>query len=410
MIGLKEYIAEASKSGKNLHLTHLEDRVIYGGVDGAREAINALRALRDMLNGNTTTGTDVTVKWDGAPAVFCGIDPSDGKFFVAKKGIFNKDPKVYKTHEDIDADTSGDLNAKLKVALDELSKLGIKGVIQGDLMFTDDKRIETIDGVKYITFQPNTIVYAVPVDSELGKRINKAKLGVVFHTSYSGDSFENMKASYKIDISKLKDTPSVWFQDASYRDISGKATMTQKESDQVTEAISKAGRIFSKISSTTLKQIQDNPVFAQEIETFNNTFVRAGQEINPKGHVAAMIRWYTEKYQKEIAKRSSASGKRGQEEKLNQKLAFFSIENSKNLELIFELQKAIVEAKLLIIRKLDSVKQISTFILTKNGFKVTGSEGFVAIDHLNNGAVKLVDRLQFSYSNFSPDVIKGWDR
>src|SRR6056300_1167082 len=147
MKSFKKYIAEAS--GKNTHMTHIEDSVIYGGVKGAKEAILALRSLRDMLAGNTKGGgADVTVKWDGAPAVFAGIDPSDGQFFVAKKGIFNKDPKVYKSVEDVKADTSGDLQAKLIVAFKELSKLGIKGVLQGDMMYTkSDLKSQKIDGV-----------------------------------------------------------------------------------------------------------------------------------------------------------------------------------------------------------------------------------------------------------------------
>jgi len=116
---------------KNTHMTHIEDKVLYGGVNGTREAIFALRDMRNMLSGH---GGSVSVKWDGAPAIFAGIDPSDKKFFVAKKGIFNKNPKVYKTPADIDADTSGDLAAKLKEALKHLPKLGIKGVVQGDCL------------------------------------------------------------------------------------------------------------------------------------------------------------------------------------------------------------------------------------------------------------------------------------
>ncbi len=98
---------------KNTHMTHIEDKVLYGGVNGTREAIFALRSLRDMLKGEHDG--NVSVKWDGAPAIFAGTDPNDGKFFVAKKGIFNKNPKVYKTAADVDADTSGDLAVKLKL-------------------------------------------------------------------------------------------------------------------------------------------------------------------------------------------------------------------------------------------------------------------------------------------------------
>src|SRR6056300_1435619 len=175
----KDYISEASKAGKNTHMTHIEDRVLYAGVKGAREAILALRSLRDMLAGKTNSSTNVTVKWDGAPAVFAGTDPSDGKFFVAKKGIFNKNPKVYKTEADVDADTSGDLNAKLKLALKELPKLGIEGVVQGDFLYSrEDIKEVDINGEPHITFHPNTIVYSIPKKSSLAKEILRYKLGV----------------------------------------------------------------------------------------------------------------------------------------------------------------------------------------------------------------------------------------
>ena len=410
MINFKSYITEASAPGKNTHMTHIEDRVLYGGVKGAREAIFALRGMRDMLAGESSKTTDVTVKWDGAPAVFAGIDPTDGKFFVAKKGIFNKNPKVYKTNADVDADTSGDLASKLKVALSELSKLGIKGVVQGDLLFTDDVDTETIDGENYYTFQPNTIVYAVPVNSDLGKKINKAKIGIIFHTTYNGSDFESMKASYKVDTGSFKQSDSIFFDDAGLKDVSG-TLLSKEETDEVTKALSVAGKIFQKIQGSTLRQIEKDPSLSQELETFNNTYVRAGEKIkDSKKHVVNLLKWYEQRYTKEVDKRKSVAGKEKVVQKKDERLKFFSASNKKNLELVFELQKQLVVAKELIISKLDKVKKMSTFVRTKQGFKVTGQEGFVAIDKIAGGAIKLVDRLEFSYNNFSKDVIKGWEK
>ena len=255
---LKDYniLTEA----KNTHMTHIEDLILDGGVKGARQAILALRSLRDMLSGNAKAPVDVTVKWDGAPAVFAGEDPSDNQFFVAKKGIFAKNPKVYKSHADIDADTSGDLNKKLKLAFDNLKDLGIKGVIQGDFMFDkSDLKTETINGVKHVTFHPNTIVYAIPSSSNLAKKIDRAKLGIVWHTSYSGGTFETMKAEFGRDIvNKLKSSPNVWMQDATLPDLSGTATLTKKETIEVTKHLSNAGKLFKKIAANTLKVIEND--------------------------------------------------------------------------------------------------------------------------------------------------------
>ena len=224
----KKFVAEQ----KNTHMTHIEDKVLYGGVKGTRDAILALRSLRDMMKGQHAG--NVSVKWDGAPAVFCGTDPTDGKFFVAKKGIFNKNPKVYKTNADIDADASGDLAEKLKLALKHFSGLGIKGVIQGDLLFTKSTiKSEKIDGLDYITFHPNKIVYAVEKNSPDAREIKAAQIGVVWHTTYIGDSFESMKASYGVDVTKLKKTSAVWQQDAMLRDLTRVATLSEKETAAV---------------------------------------------------------------------------------------------------------------------------------------------------------------------------------
>ena len=405
----KTYIAEAAK---NLHMTHLEDQVIYGGVNGARQAILALRSLRDMLAGEAKRPVDVTVKWDGAPAIFAGVDPRDGKFCVAKKGVFNKNPKIYKTDADIDADTSGDLSNKLKTCLKYMPSLGIKGVVQGDLMFTsDDIDTDTISGTKYYTFQPNTIVYAVPVDSDGAKEIKKAKMGIVFHTRYTGSDFESMKASFDVKASEFKATPNVWFQDATLRDLSGTATLTKKDTDEVTKALSEAGKIFRKIAGSTLREIEGNETLAQTIETYNNTFVRKQEVIkDTRKHVDGLIKYISDKYQKEIDTKKSEKGKANWEDKKADILKFFSPSNKANLKLLFDLQKAIVSAKLIIINKLNRLQKMSTFVRTPNGFKTTGVEGYVAIDKLSGGAVKLVDRMEFSYNNFSPDIIKGWDK
>ena len=274
------------KGGKNLHLEHLEDEIINFGVDGGRAAINFLRSLRDMLAGGSRSSVNMTVKWDGAPAIFCGIDPADDKFFVAKKSVFNKEPKLYKSNAEIDDDLSGTLNSKFKVALAELSKLGIKNVLQGDLMFTDDIEDDNIDDVDYYTFQPNTIVYAVPKTSDLGKKINKAKIGIVFHTTYTGDELQAMKASFGADISKLKTPSSVWMDDATYKDTSGKSTFTEKETASITKILSQTGKTFQRVNANKLRsfiKLQESmtgTMAGASLKTYNNSKVRAGEKIN----------------------------------------------------------------------------------------------------------------------------------
>jgi hypothetical protein len=401
-----ENFADFITESKNTHMTHIEDKVLYGGVDGTRQAINALRGLRDLLAGSGKG--KVSVKWDGAPAIFCGTDPSDGKFFVAKKGIFNKNPMVYKTNADIDADTDGDLNAKLKEALLYLPELGIKGVIQGDFLFgKGDVSTKTIEGQKYTVFHPNTIAYAVPYDQS--KSVRDAKIGIVWHTTYKGSTFESMSASYGVDVSKLKKSKNVWSQDAMLKDAT-KATMSDKDTKEVNSYLTKIGVLFKQTSSTTLRELQNNPKLAQAIETYNNSFVRAGALIpDSKRHVNGLISNRQAYYKKEIASKKSQRGKDNWIAKMKDEMEFFSATNKTNLIKMFELQKLIVLVKLKLINSLDKLKSIDTFVKTSNGYKVTGEEGYVAIDTLGGDAVKLVDRMEFSYNNFSSDILKGWD-
>ena len=405
-MNFKQHIVEA----KNTHMTHIEDMVIDGGVNGARSAIFALRDLRDMLAGHTNDTKQVTVKWDGAPAVFAGIDPSDGKFFVAKKGIFNKNPMVYKSVKEVKADTSGDLAAKLTVAFQELSKLGIKkGVYQGDIMFTKkDLKKQTIDGVKYVTFHPNTIVYAVPV--EAAQEIMKAKIGVVWHTYYQGATFEKMSASFGVSVAAFKTVRTVWQKSANFPDISGLATLSKKETDEITKHISNAGKLFQKIASSTLTDVATNTDINLYINTFRNTKVRSQDEVtDSKAYVGELISWISNRYDTEKERLKSDAGKDRKEEAKLLALEFFSDENKSGLISMFDMQNELVMAKKKLLTHLDSMDSINTFVKTKDGFRVTGAEGYVAIDHLTNGAVKIVDRMEFSYNNFSKDIIKGWE-
>ena len=403
-----DYLKE-SKEGKNVHLEHLEDNVLNNGVTGAREAIDFLRSLRNMLAGHTGTKMNVTTKWDGAPAIFAGTNPENGKFFVGTKSVFAKNAKLNYTDEDIDENHPGEgLNQKLKLALAFLPKLGIKGVLQGDMMFSKgDIKHETIDGEDYIIFQPNTIVYAVPAKSKLAQTMLAAQIGVVFHTSYSGKTLETMKASFNIDIGHLKTTKDVWFRDASFTDASGSATFTDEETAAITSILLQASRLLQSIPVLTLNRIAASEVFLTQIKTFNNTKVREGKKINDtRLHTQQLIQWVEAKLNKEVlaAKKEETKQKRIKEK--NEVIRFYR-SNAVQLKQIFDLMNLIVDAKLMIIRKLETIRSIGTFVRTDDGFRITAPEGFVAVDHIGN-ALKLVDRLEFSHKNFTAQ--KAWDK
>lgn len=407
-MSFKRYLEEQ----KNTHMEHAEDLVLNAGVQGARMAINYFQGVRDMLAGHSKRPMNLTVKWDGAPAIFAGVDPTDGKFFVAKKGIFNKNPKVYKTPAEIDADTSGDLATKLKMALNHFKDLGIKGVVQGDLLYTHDTIDHTeIDGESYISFQPNTIVYAVPANSKLAKQILRSKIGVVWHTMYTGDSFETMKASFGQAIStKLNDSVAVWHTDATFKDVSGLATFTDAETKALTAVLSKAGMLFKSIPASTLNDISDNDEFLMRVKTYNNSKVRAGEKItNTSAHVTGLMNFIHNFYQKEADKKKTEAGKKVQLDKQKEMLRYFTNHKKQDIVKVFDLMNLMVDCKDMVIKKLNMVQSLKTFLRTTDGFRTTSPEGYVAIDHIGN-AVKLVDRLEFSKANFSPDIIKGWQK
>lgn len=403
-----QFLTEA-KEGKNLHLEHIEDEVLNRGVVGAREAINFLQSLRDMLAGHSQTKVNVTTKWDGAPAIFCGINPENGKFFVGTKGVFNANPKLNYTDADIDANHASEgLNAKLKVALRYLPKLGIKGVLQGDMMFAKgdiDKQV--IDGQSYITFQPNTIVYAVPSDSKLARMMLDAQMGIVFHTSYTGKTMADMKASFNIDIGHLSTTKDVWFRDASFTDASGTATFTAEETASITSILSQAGRTFQTISPLNLNRISNSETIMTYIKTFNNTKVRAGQAIrDTRAHTFELTRWVEAKLNKDISDAKKEETKQKRIKEKTEIMRFFN-NAAKDLKAIFDLMNFLVTAKNMIVKKLQQMRQVTnTFLRTEDGFKVTNPEGFVAVDRLKGNAVKLIDRLEFAHANFN--ATKNW--
>jgi hypothetical protein len=408
MLNYNQYLTEA-KEGKNLHLEHLEDEVLNGGVSGTRGAISFLQSLRDMLAGNSKSKINVSSKFDGAPAIFSGINPENGKFFVGTKGVFAQNAKLNYTNEDIDKNYPGEgLNVKLKIALKYLQELGIDGVLQGDMMFTQaDLKSENIDGKAHITFQPNTIVYTVPVDTNLAKTIKSSKMGIVWHTTYSGKKMADMKASFGADISGLRPSRNVWYRDASYVDASGTATFTLEETKELTSILSQAGSLFRTILPRTLNEIATNDVYKITIKAWNNLKVREGKEItNTTQHVTGLILSVEDKLNKSILEAKKADTKRKRQMEKTIVMNFYK-NNRNELKKIFDLQNLLVRAKLLIVRKLESAKDtLETYLRTdENGLKITNAEGFVAVDRIGN-AVKLVDRLTFSQANFNS--AKAW--
>ena len=395
-------------SEKNTHLEHLEDDIINRGSDGGRNAINFLKSVRNMLAGSSSGRVNMSVKWDGAPAIICGINPENGKFFVGTKSVFNVTPKINYTSSDIARNHSGPVADKLNVCLRELKRLGITGIYQGDLLFTKgDLKSAAIDGEKMITFTPNTITYAVPVNSSIGKRIARARLGIVFHTYYTGKNMKSLSAGFGT-VSGKSGSSAVFLASAGYTDTSGSSTFTSSELSSFDSLIRMAEGSLAKAAPLldTMKS-NDSLSVGFRLKSFFNYYIK-----NSKGNSMAKVKvlqdmfreYYEQILRAEIDARKTESGKQKYKDALKTNLQFID-RNKSALYFAIASHVSLGNAKNFLIQKLSQIQSIGHFIRTSSGYRVTNPEGFVAVDR-KAGAVKLVDRLEFSRANFT--IAKDW--
>ncbi len=393
---------------KNTHLEHLEDNILNGGSEGGKEAVAFLRSLGKMLDQG---GADarVTVKWDGAPAIICGTNPDNGRFFVGTKSVFNKvDPKIIYSEEDVDRMYSpGQLAQKLKDSYKYLSQLSIPNVVQGDLLFTDDKYEANIGGDTCIAFQPNTIVYAVPKDTDIGQKIQEAKFGIVFHTSYSGRSLDTMSASFgNIGVQGNTD---VFVTSSDFKNASGEANMSSQEKNTYMNLVNKtegslkqSSRFLDMMKTNNMNKFTLNIMF----KTFFNSYIRQGKTlIGARNTARDFATYFSNALDKEIDTKKMKTTKDKYLDIKNKGLKFIS-DNQQAIYMTVASYMNLQAAKNFMIRKLQKVNTFGTFLRTPDGYRVTAPEGFVAIR--SGQALKLVDRLEFSRANFTAD--KNWEK
>jgi hypothetical protein len=393
---------------KNTHLEHLEDDIINRGSKGGDNAIKFLKSVRNMLAGKSSGRVNMSVKWDGAPAIIAGINPENGKFFVGTKSVFNVTPKINYTTSDIRRNHSGPVADKLTVCLRELPKLGIRGIYQGDLLFTrGDLKSDNIDGEKMITFTPNTITYAVPIDSDIGKKILRAKLGIVFHTYYSGKKMNELTAGFGT-VSGTSGSASIFLASAAYKDTSGSSTFTSSELSSFDSLIRMAEGSLLKASAILNEMSKSGDALSVgfRLKSFFNYYIK-----NTQGHMSKvkimqeMFRdYYKNIVQAEIDNRKTETAKQKYRNIMDTNLKFID-KNSNSIYFAIASHISLQNAKNFLISKLAQIQSIGHFIRTANGYKVTSPEGYVAVDR-RAGAVKLVDRLEFSRANFT--IAKDW--
>ena len=389
------------------HLEHLEDEMLNYGVEGCKAAVSFLKELRKMLGNDNSTGFMQT-KWDGAPSIICGTDPASGMFFVGTKSVFAKTaPKLCFVDSQIDEWYEGDLAEKLKFSLKYFADLNIKGVVQGDLLFTKSTlRREIIHGEKLYTFRPNTITYAIPVHHPIGQAAVRAQIGVVFHTHYAGNELQSMQAlaGAKVDGSTdalviKNDTPmdrvGLNHQEEIKFDkhVSDIEKMCMKCGDFLDELVGASGtKGDAKFHiSSYLKQFFNNEIKnARSITDVNRSLIELGN-------------FYHAKMSKELAKIKTTDNLVKKRNLVYQSENYL-VNNSSKFKSMLSLYKELQEVKQMVIDKLDHLEEFRTFVQTDKGYKVTTPEGYVL--HKDGDMIKFVNRLEFAYNNFT--LQKQW--
>jgi hypothetical protein len=396
----------------NVHLNHFEDKVLHGGYNGAEEALNIAYALYDMLEGHAKSPMNITTKWDGSPALLVGRDATTGKFVMGDKGIFAKTgARIMDTPDAIDANKQGEekssLRGKLKEALTELPKIfppNFKGLLQGDLLFVSGtKESMTIDDEEHITFTPNTLTYAVPTNSDIGKTIENAKVGIVFHTSYPDWPASN-DPKYGASVDDLNETSTVWFRDAAIHDVSGQVTLTLDESTQILRAINNAKKSLIETGEKFFDFLGTDAFgkeFSKQLEATINASIKQQGAIptDATSFASSFISRFEDKTETAIANYKKQDSIDNKTQELEKGLQFFEANREKFIQL-YNLWYLLFSVKSLFAKKLNGIRAMDTFEIMDDGtVEVRDPEGFVAVDHIGN-ALKIVDRLGFSAANF----------
>ena len=381
------------------HLEHIEDLVFLEGIKGAKKSLDYLEYIIDDIK-HHRNGVKVQIKVDGAPSIIAGWSPEDGRFFVGTKSFFNKTPKINYTPEDVDRNHghAAGLAHKLKLGLKYLPKAIKKGeIIQGDFMYSkDDLKYETIDGVKVLTFTPNTITYAVEKNTPLYKRIKDSEIGVIWHTSYDGNTLDSLNGSFRISNNQLKQTKEVYSRTTNAElDSIG---WNDNEYKILKNDIKELKNTLNSFDAKQIQEIVDNKKLSLIIRTYINDKVKKNNHKFNKNEIGGLIDFIKSKYQKDIDKLKSEKGK---ERKVKEMQDF--IKHLRNyasvLYHLFKWVYNVNEIKLIIIDKLEELNSPETpYIKTPNGYQVTAPEGFVISDTKETG-VKFVNRSVFSRIN-----------
>lgn len=366
------------------HLEHAEDHPINAGKSGVDHAIQNLMDVHRKLRGRDND-TKITMKYDGSPSVIFGHHPETGRFFVASKSVFNKNPKLNYTEEDIEKNHghAPGLVEKLKAALKHLPRVvPPRGVYQGDIMHT---RGDVQEHGHSVSFTPNTITYTAKKSSQHGKAALASRIGVAVHTAYKGETLPDMEAQYAPDLSHFGNHPDVHL-------ISTEHELSQiqypKERQQAfLEHMKNAQRVSRQIGEEGHGAIEPHRI---PLKTYINHTIRTGTDPSVEG----FIEHYKKAHQKGIDKVKSAKAKEAKTVEMQRAMQHV-LENKHHFHNMLQLHKHLQGAKDQLVNTLSSKAEFGHSIKGKKA----KPEGFVVVR--NNRPTKFVDRKEFSAANFN---------
>ena len=375
---------EETEGAKLKHITHAENRPLQSGSKGFEHAVAALNSAHQHAK-SSGHSTHLSMKYDGSPSIVFGHHPENGKFFVASKSAFNKNPKINYTNKDIEKNhghAPGLVN-KLSQALTHLKKVAPKtGVYQGDVMFGDEDKKETKKGV---SFTPNTITYTAKGDE--ADKVRRAKFGAVIHTQYHGKDINSMSADPHPDLHNFKDNPDVWTKHPAHD--TSKINYTAKEQDTFKKHMEAAQKIHDESGDKMYKATEPHQGAGNHLETYINHTVRTDEKPTATG----LIKHIQSKYSKAAEKLKTPVAQSRKEAEAQQHTDYIE-KNKTHYNNLLSMHNHLQKAKDVLVKNLESHTGGLEHHIDN---KPTGPEGFVV--HHEGEPTKLVNRKEFAKAN-----------
>jgi nicotinic acid mononucleotide adenylyltransferase len=407
------------------HLSHLEDLAIEEGKVGFAKFVEQVENFTAYLEGFNSK-TSVNLKVDGSPALFWGIDPRDkydNQFFIATKTVFSKVPNLVHSEQEVDVlykDAPVGLRDVLKTVFPYLKKgYDNSGLMyQGDLLFSPSRPPTTanIEGKQYVTFRPNLISYAVPVDAQspLYQQVSKAPVGIVVHAAFNvnanGDAITSAMASRDTTrvVNSLKKA-GVFAEGSNYKSLN---VLIDPNLKNTVHKLLQDAKIKINAISNEFNEEYTGSALSADLRQYTNYMVRSGGGIfkaataGENFDINKYLNGYLSYTKEKINKKAAAGSERvkANAQKKTENLINYLKQHKKSLNGLIGASYDMIRIKLIFQHLLANVEGklqgMYSFIPVGDGYVSAPGEGHVLYVGDTPNQVKIVDRINFSANNF----------